>query len=458
MGGMGGMEDDGPVDTEKMYNTLGVEKDASKRDIKKAYFNLAKVHHPDRGGDEEKFKDIQKAYEILGNEEKREIYDRLGEKGLERAQARPSRGRRSAPRPEDIVQTLDLTLHDVCRGPTRQVQFKIRKATKRIVCSQCDGQGSTLRMVRMGPGMVMQTQQPCPRCRGRGISYGDEKEVTVNKKLVIPKGIKNGDKIKLGCEGHSLPGMEAGDVVFNVRVAKNVQFIRQGADLALKKQLTLHEALCGFKFTIKHPSGTSLVVKSSANEIVSPGQLKKVESWGLPQKGSYDHRGHLYIKFEILFPLEKNFKPADRKEISEILSKLEFPAEEEAKLTLGIGVLVKLVNLGNGQFNGKTGKILAEESNRGRWPVELTQSGKKVAVPENCLKILHRKNKQKAAKAERAAEKKMAELEESDQEEEDVSLQTVQGTPSRTPAEATGAGYEDDDEEEGQGGVECQHM
>jgi len=464
---MGGMEDDEEVDTQKLYNVLGVGKDASKSEIRKAYFKLARQHHPDRGGDEEKFKEIQKAHEILGDEHKREIYDRMGLKGVEQAGNRSgTMSRRSrAARPADIELSLDLDLSDVCNGSKRPVSFEIRQATKKIVCSSCHGQGTTVRLVQMGPGMVMQAQQRCGNCGGKGISYGDEKTVKVSKDAVIPKGIKSGDKIKLGGDGHSLPGMEPGDVVIIARVSKDATFERLGADLAIKKQLTLKEALCGFSFKVKHPSGTFLTIKSQPGEIVTPGSLKKVNGWGLPQKGAYDVTGHLYIKFEVLFPVEEKFGENERKEIVGLLDKLEYPKEEEAKITLGMGVHVKLANLGASEFNGSTGKIISDSAKQGRWHVELS-SGKKVAVPETCLKIEHRKNRKKAAKAAKAAEKRAAELdaEEGDNaalelEEEVVKLQKVDGKPKRTPAAAAGHAAYDEDEDEGGGGpVQCQHM
>mmetsp|Transcript_11923 Transcript_11923/g.16508 ORF Transcript_11923/g.16508 Transcript_11923/m.16508 type:complete len:481 (-) Transcript_11923:285-1727(-) len=466
MPGMGGDMDEEDADTQKMYDVLGVSKDASKSEIRKAYFKLARVHHPDRGGDEEKFKEIQKAHEILGDEEKRKIYDRMGLKGVERAGSGAGRmSRRNAPRPANITLSVDLTLADVWKGAKKPMTFKIRQATKRTVCPECNGQGTTVRLVQMGPGMVMQAQQKCPVCAGRGHAYGDEKTVSITKDAIIPKGSKTGDKVKLSGDGHSLPGMEPGDVIINLRVAKDPEFNRVGADLAYKKQITLKEALCGFEFKINHPSGTVLTVKSKSGEVITPGALKRITGWGLPQKGAYDVTGNLLIRFKILFPMETKFPEDERKSILQILDKLEFPKEEEVKITLGMGVHVKLVNLGSTQFNGKTGRIISESANQGRWYVELAASGKKVAVPENCLKIEHRKNRKKAEKAAKAAEKQAAELDADEGEapgeleEEVVHMEKVVGKPKKTPAAARGSqSYDEDDEEDGQGGVQCQHM
>jgi len=441
---------------------LGVEKSASQSEIRKAYRKLARTHHPDRGGDEEKFKEIQKAYETLGNEEKRQLYDRYGEKGVDRQSNRPSR---RAARPDDIQVSVDLTLFDVCQGAKRRVEFKVRQATKRVVCTTCRGQGSVIRMVQMGPGMMMQAQQTCPKCQGARVSYGDEKEVEMTKEVIIPKGVKSGDKMKLSGDGHNLPGMEPGDVIIVFRVSKDANFERVGADLALKKQITLKEALCGFNFVINHPGGTKLKVKSKPAEmVIKPGSVMRIPNWGVPQKGAFENHGHLYIKFEVLFP-EGKLGEKDCKDVLGVLDKLDYEKEEEVKITLGMGVHVKLTNLGSTKFNGKTGRIITDSVKQGRWYVELNDSGKKVAVPEGCLKILHRKNKQKAAKAARAAEKKAAELDAEDGgeapeiEEETVTLIDVNGKWKTTPATATGhAQYDEDEEEGGPGGVQCQHM
>ena len=81
-GGMGGRREPKEIDNTTYYKNLGVEKDADFSAIKKAYFKLARLHHPDRGGDKEKFQEIQQAYEVLSDREKRETYDKYGEEGL----------------------------------------------------------------------------------------------------------------------------------------------------------------------------------------------------------------------------------------------------------------------------------------------------------------------------------------------------------------------------------------
>jgi len=444
-------------------NVLGVDKKADKRAIKKAYFKLARVHHPDKGGDEEKFKEIQKAYDVLSDDSKRELYDRYGEKGLENGGSPAptsifdlfggggGRRQRGPQKPEEIVKTVDLTLSDVFYGPEKPVQYSYSSATKKIVCSTCGGQGAVMAQVRAGPGMIMQTQRTCPACQGNGISFEDQRTIKVTKNCRIPKGVKNNEKVKFQGEGHELPGMERGDVVVICRVMKHRVFERLGADLAMKKQLTLKEALCGFEFKVQHVSGTMLNIKSGKNEIISPGQLKKVEEWGLPQKGSYDTKGNLYIKFDVLFPVPGSVTEDYVKKLEPVLN-LQYPKETQEKITLGMGVRVRLVNLNSVQFNGKMGTVIKEESMRGRWPVEL-DAGKRVAVPENCLEIVE------TAEPETKTTKKPSDdsMEEDYIEDETVTLETVDGEPKFTPAAAHGSSYDEDEEEEGRG-MECRHM
>mmetsp|Transcript_16966 Transcript_16966/g.25469 ORF Transcript_16966/g.25469 Transcript_16966/m.25469 type:complete len:476 (+) Transcript_16966:40-1467(+) len=460
--GMGRMEEEEPADTQKLYDLLGIEKTANQSQVRKAFHKAARKHHPDRGGDAEKFKEIQKAYEILGDESKRELYDMGGEKAVEQGAMRRRRNPRAA-RPPDVNISVSVSIRDVCLGILKKLEFEVRQATKRSTCSACGGKGYNIRLVQMGPGMAMRTQVTCNVCKGKGFIFEDEKLVNMKKDARIPKGVKSGDKIKLMGDGHSLPGMEPGDVIVHCQVEKDPKFERLGADLAMKKEITLKQALCGYSFVVEHPSGTKLNIKSKAQEIITPDLLTSIEGWGLPQKGGHEVKGNLYIKFKILFPVEEKFSEADRKEILGVLDKLSYPQEEEVKITLGMGVHVKLVNLGNAQFNGKSGRIIGDNARGGRWPVELA-SGKKVSVPEACLKILHKKNKQKAAKAARKATKMAAELDEEGEtnttstpelQEEKVVLKKVDGDIKRTPATAPGSSNYDSDEEE-EGGVQCQ--
>ncbi len=167
-GGMGGRPSGGDVDTTKLYETLGVDKSASKKDIRKAYMKLSREHHPDKGGDEHKFKEISAAYEILSDEEKRAQYDKYGLEGVSGDDAPSaggedlfsmffggSRSRRAAgPRKGPSVNhPLKVSLEDLYNGKTVKlaVNRKIIQGTP-TECEKCKGQGAIMEVRQIGPG------------------------------------------------------------------------------------------------------------------------------------------------------------------------------------------------------------------------------------------------------------------------------------------------------------------
>merc|ERR1712217_556970 len=182
--------------------------------------------------------------------------------------------------------------------------------TKVIECAACNGQGVQVVLKRMGP-MTVQTQRECPRCNGEGTSIPESakckkcKGKGMNKQqkridFSIPRGSKHAEKVVLSGQGHEIPDAANGDVVIVLRCSKHALFQRVGADLAMTKKISLKEALCGFEIVVPHLSGYKLKIRSEANEIVSHGSLKAVYSKGMPQKGSSNTFGHLYVKFEIV--------------------------------------------------------------------------------------------------------------------------------------------------------------
>merc|ERR1712083_166114 len=112
----------------------------------------------------------------------------------------------------------------------------------------------------------------------------------------IPRGSKHAEKVVVSGQGHEIPDAANGDLVIVLRCVKHDLYQRIGADLAMTKKITLKEALCGFDILIPHLSGHKLRLKSEPNEIVQHSQLKAVFSKGMPQKGSGNTFGHLYVK------------------------------------------------------------------------------------------------------------------------------------------------------------------
>ena len=185
------------ADTTKFYEILGVSKEASQAEIKKAYRKLAIQHHPDKGGDEEKFKEITRAYEVLSDEEKRAQYDQFGEEGIQDGgmgggHARDifetlfggmgggGGGRRPAGKRkgQDVVHALKVTLEQLYNGATRKLAINrevIDNSEAVTSCPDCDGRGVRVQVIRMGP-MIQQSQSACPKCNGEGKRFKIKKE------------------------------------------------------------------------------------------------------------------------------------------------------------------------------------------------------------------------------------------------------------------------------------------
>jgi len=351
-GGMPGMDDESDGESSnntRYYEILGVDKSASGQQIKKQYRKLARELHPDKHPNEaekyhEKFQELQKAYEVLGDPEKKKLYDRYGEAGLRgggggmgggadifdmffggghghsHRGGRQQQRRKKAP---PIREFLDVTLEDLYMGSSKQVEYEKMtmcadcggKGGKKVIeCGACNGNGVQVVMKQMGY-MTVQTQRECPSCNGEGTSIPESakckkcKGKGLNKvhktyDFVIPRGSKHAEKIVLNGQGHEIPDAANGDLVIVLRCVKHAIYQRIGADLAMTKKITLKQALCGFSITIPHLSGFKLKIQSAPNEIVQHGSLKAVYSKGMPQKGSVNTYGHLYVKFEIVFPDE----------------------------------------------------------------------------------------------------------------------------------------------------------
>jgi len=286
-GGMGGGMGGGrrrEVDNSKLYKVLGVEKNASASEIKKAYRKLAVKHHPDKGGDPDTFKEISKAYDILGDEEKRTQYDQFGEEGV--GQGGPSdgndifdmmfnqgqrRGNQRGKKGKDEVHPLDVSLEDLYNGKVRKLSVTRQVIDKSVdvkQCAECDGTGVVIQMIRMGP-MVQQTQSACSSCNGKGVTC---KKKRVKEVLEVPvqKGAPSGHKITFQEKSDEHPGVTPGDVIFVLKEQPHEVFKRKGADLYIEKSISLVEALCGFEMEIQQLDGRTLIVKSEPGSVISP--------------------------------------------------------------------------------------------------------------------------------------------------------------------------------------------
>ncbi|MDA3078335.1 molecular chaperone DnaJ [Campylobacter sp. JMF_06 NA1] len=297
---------------EDYYDILGVARDADAETIKKAFRKLALQHHPDRNQgnkeSEEQFKKINEAYQVLGDEEKRKMYDRYGKEGLsggfggggnagdafgfgsmfsdffEQAfGGGGSRAKRSVdPYGIDTELAVTLEFKEALRGVHKDVKYKIKKpcptcdATgskdkKKHTCQTCGGSGRI--MARRGYMSFIQT---CSACGGSGESIKEkckdcggkayiEEEISV--KFDIPAGIDDGQRIRLGGKGNVSKTGEVGDVYVLVRVRADSHFERDGDDLYIEVPVFFTQAILGESIEVPTPEGkTELKLKVGSKD------------------------------------------------------------------------------------------------------------------------------------------------------------------------------------------------
>lgn len=373
----------------KLYDTLGVARDASDSEIRKCYLKLAMQYHPDKNPNNpqaaEKFQEIGHAYEVLSDPEKRELYNQYGEEGLKEGGAGagfsaedifsqffgggffgggggqgPRRGGgRQQRKGEDLQHPLKVTLEDLYKGKTTKLSLqksvlcgdcggkgsKHPNAVKR--CDGCRGQGIKVTLRQIAPGMVQQMQQTCSDCRGTGEVIKDKDRCakcqgnkTYSEKKVldvyIDKGMRHGQRIVFSGEGDQAPDMIPGDIIVVLQLKEHNQFKRDGDDLFMEQDLTLHEALCGYELRITHLDGRTLRVRGAPGLVVTPGDVKCIASEGMPLHKRPYEKGRLIIKFNVQFPktLKENHIQLLEKALPKPKAKPAISEEEVEDVTL----------------------------------------------------------------------------------------------------------------------------
>ena len=351
------------VDTTKYYKILGVDKNASKDEIKKAYRNLVRTKHPDKGGSEEEFQNIQLAYDTLSDENKRKVYDEYGEEGLKEGMTgeEPTDifdlftrgGKKNVKRKtKSVLQAMEVSLEDIFMGKEKYLEIKRYRICKKCKgngskdpnantkCPGCNGKRVKLVVQRMG-NTILQSQQTCPDCRGEGYIIKNEdkcptcKGQKVNQesktlKILLDKGAPDGKRYTFEGESDEMPGYDPGDVIIEIRIKKHPVFERTGADLTMKADISLLEALTGFQLLINHLDGRHVLINSKKGEIIKPGVIKTVKECGMP---FFDHPtrfGNLYIKFNIHFP--KSLKEDQKEALFELFPKITLPIKDIGKI------------------------------------------------------------------------------------------------------------------------------
>jgi len=354
---------------ESLYDTLGVKKGASADEIKKAYRKLARQFHPDANqGDktaEERFKQVQTAYDVLSDPEKRKAYDRWGSTngrgtpgpggvnvdfgdfdwsgdlgdilggifGNLGGTARSGRrGRTPAVRGADVETDVRLSFEDSLRGAEAKVPVELT-----VACSECGGTGAQPGTAPVicpecnGRGVVSESQglfalsQPCPRCRGNGTvieqpcskCHGSGRERRRRTFTVkIKPGVKDGTKIRLKGKGEAgQHGGPNGDLIVVTRVEPSPTYERRGDDLIVQVPVSFPTAALGGKVEVPTPEGTvSLKIPAGSED----GKLLRIKGRGAPRlKGS--GRGDVLARVRIQVPKRVNKK---ERELLEELQKV----------------------------------------------------------------------------------------------------------------------------------------
>ena len=319
---------------EDYYELLGVSRDASTKEIKKAFRNLSLKYHPDRNPGNKKAHDlylkINRAHEVLTDPELREIYDIYGEEGLNQEDGFHEEKERGPNANIDI----SIELSDLYNGATRYIEFEKNiicpkchgtggKPGKTKRCPACRGKGVTLQTIEM-LGMEMQMEQECEKCGGRGIIFSEvcphckgRKIVREKKKITIEieKGMENGQKIVFKGESEQSPDILPGDLIVTLKQKEHNFFKkRKRNDLYADINLSLKEAIFGYNKKITHLDGREFYIESQ--KITQPDEVRVISGEGMPIHKFPSQKGDLFIKFNVKLP--KSFSKKEIKLIKEI--------------------------------------------------------------------------------------------------------------------------------------------
>ncbi len=326
------------------YKILGVDKKASKEEIKKAFRKLAHKHHPDKGGDEAKFKEASEAFQVLSDDAKRAQYDQFGEAGMGGGsgfggfdfsgfqnagnggfefdlgdlfgdffggQGRgPRRGR-------DISVDIQITFSEAVFGTERKILLHkqglcdvcggtgAERGSSMKDCSTCQGKGkihevkrsilgsfSTVKTCETCHGSGKVPEKKCANCSGLGVLKKNE-EIS----LKIPAGIENGEMVRMSGQGEAIASGVPGDLYIKVHVERDKNWQRDGWNLQTEIKIKLSEALLGGERSLSTLEGDiKLKIPAGTNN----GDWLRLKGKGVPERGG--RRGDLLVKVKVQLP------------------------------------------------------------------------------------------------------------------------------------------------------------
>ena len=355
------------------YEVLGVEKNASDAEIKKAYRKLAQKYHPDMNpGDKEaeaKFKEVNEANEVLSDADKRARYDQYGFAGVDpnfNPGGNPfgggfggfgdlgdifgdffggfggasSSARRNGPmKGRNVEVEIEISFEDAAFGTEREITFGriencstchgtgCKEGAQPEKCTYCNGTG-TVRTQQNFMGMTMQSNQPCPKCGGQGKIITDPCGVcrgkgkvrrNMTEKVTVPAGIDNGQSFRVRDKGNvGSNGGPNGDLLVTVLVRKHELFVRDGANVLCEMPISFTQAALGASIEVPTLDGK---VRYSIPEGTQTGTTFRLRGKGIPYVG-YKTRGDQFVTVVVETPSKLNAKQ------KELLKQLEESGED----------------------------------------------------------------------------------------------------------------------------------
>lgn len=330
------------------YEVLGVGKSASDDELKKAFRKKAIEHHPDKGGDEAKFKEVNEAYEVLKDAKKRQRYDQFGHAGVGTSASSDGAGggygggfggfngqnvnfdfddlglgdifgsffgggggrSRGPARGSDVQTQLDLTFEQAVFGTEVDIDLNLNDTCEHCkgktvepghdmkTCPVCDGKGQTVRVMRTVIGNIQQASK-CDRCKGTGkvpekvctVCHGSGTQKTKqNIKLKVPAGVDDGATIRLSGRGEAVANAPKGDLYVNIRVKAHKKFTREGDLILSEETIDMVDAALGTEIEVETVDGP---IKMKIPAGTQSGTDYKLSGHGVPHLRSKNRGSHI---------------------------------------------------------------------------------------------------------------------------------------------------------------------